>query len=190
MVSVPSVRSASSGPRSWIWSDPPLYVDHQSSIDDTVPHGWHYYWKATNLTHLSDEVIDIVAEHAYRATSPRSYAAMFHMGGAVARVPQGATAYPARDVDHNIVIDAAWLPEQDDIVGAAETAWAREFFDALESHRAGVYVNFLDSDDDTSRIREAYGDDIYARLVGVKAKYDPENVFRHNKNIQLTSKPD
>ena len=163
---------------------PTLYVDHQSGIDDTVPHGWHYYWKATNLTGLSDEVIDIVAEHAYGATSPRSYAAMFHMGGAVARAPRDATAYPGRDVEHNIIIDAAWLPEQDDTVGAAETAWARGFLAALQPHRAGVYVNFLDSDDDTSRVREAYGDDTYRRLAEVKAKYDPENVFHNNKNIQ------
>jgi FAD/FMN-containing dehydrogenase len=162
---------------------PTPYVEHQSGIDDTVPHGWHYYWKATNLTGLSDAVIDIVAEHAYGATSPRSYAAMFHMGGAVARASRGATAYPGRDVDHNIVIDAVWLPDQDDTVGAAETAWARRFLDALESHRAGVYVNFLDSDDDTSRVHEAYGDANYRRLVEVKAKYDPENLFRNNKNI-------
>ena len=163
---------------------PTLYVDHQSGLDDTVPHGWHYYWKATNLTGLSDAVIDIVAEHAYRATSPRSYAAMFHMGGAVARAPRDATAYEGRDVDHNIIIDAAWLPDEVDTVGATETAWARAFLCALEPHRAGVYVNFLDSDDDMSRVREAYGDATYRRLVGVKAKYDPENVFHNNKNIQ------
>jgi hypothetical protein len=163
---------------------PTSYVDHQGSLDDTVPHGWHYYWKATNLTGLSDAVIDIVAEHAYGATSPRSYAAMFHMGGAVARPPQGATAYSGRDVDHNIVIDAAWLPEEDDTVGTVETTWAREFLDALEPHRAGVYVNFLDSDDDTSRVREAYGDANFRRLVELKAKYDPENTFRNNMNIQ------
>ena len=120
---------------------PTLYVDHQRGLDATVPHGWHYYWKGTNLAALSDAVIDIVADHAYRATSPRSYAAMFHMGGAVARAPRGATAYPERNVDHNMSIDAAWLPEQDDTVGAAETTWARAFFDALEPHRAGVYVN-------------------------------------------------
>jgi FAD/FMN-containing dehydrogenase len=163
---------------------PTLYVDHQSSLDDTVPHGWHYYWKATYLTGLSDAVIDVLAEHAYGANSPRSYAAMFHMGGAVARAPRDATAYPGRDVEHNIIIDAAWLPEQDDTVGAAETAWAREFLGALEPHRAGVYVNFLDADDDSSRVREAYGDDTYRRLAEVKAKYDPENVFHNNKNIQ------
>ena len=165
---------------------PTLYVDHQSGLDDTVPHGWHYYWKATNLTGLSDEVIDAVAQHAYRAGSPRSYAAMFHMGGAVARVPRDATAYPGRDVAHNIIIDAAWLPEEDDTVGASEAMWAREFLQALQPHRTGVYVNFLDSDDDTSRVREAYADDTYRRLAEVKAKYDPENVFHNNKNITPT----
>jgi FAD/FMN-containing dehydrogenase len=87
-------------------------------------------------------------------------------------------------VEHNIMIDAAWLPDQDDTVGAAEAAWAREFLAALQPHRAGVYVNFLDSDDDTSRVREAYGEDTYWRLAEVKAKYDPENVFHNNKNIQ------
>jgi hypothetical protein len=163
---------------------PTKYVDHQRGVDDSVPHGWHYYWKATDLTALSDSVIDIVAAHAYRATSPRSYAAMFHLGGAVARVPRAATAYTGRDVDHNIIVDAAWLPEEDDSCAAAETAWAREFLDALQAHRAGVYVNFLDADDDPSRVREAYGDDTFRRLAAVKADYDPDNIFHHNKNIR------
>jgi FAD/FMN-containing dehydrogenase len=149
-----------------------------------VPHGWHYHWKATNLTSLSDEVIDVVAEHAYRATSPRSYAAMFHMGGAVGRVPRDATAYVARDAEHNIIVDAAWLPEQADALGAAETAWARGFLEALGPHRTGVYVNFLDADDASARVREAYGDETYRRLAEVKARYDPENVFHHNTNVR------
>jgi FAD/FMN-containing dehydrogenase len=165
---------------------PKPYVDHQRGLDDTVPHGWHYYWKATNLTDLSDDVINVVAEHAYNAASPRSYAALFHLGGAVARVPRDATAYPSRDVEHNIVIDAAWLPEQHDTVGTTEIVWAQEFLAALQPHRAGVYVNFLDFDDD-GRVREAYGDRTYRRLADVKAKYDPDNVFRNNKNIQLGS---
>jgi hypothetical protein len=114
---------------------------------------------------------------------------MFHMGGAVARVPRDATAYPARDVAHNIIIDAAWLPEQDDTVGPSETEWARGFLRALQPHRAGVYVNFLDSDDDASRVREAYGDDTHLRLAAIKAKYDPQNVFHNNKNIQPAAAP-
>jgi len=163
---------------------PTTYVGHQSGIDDTVPHGWHYYWKATDLAGLSDQVIDVVAQHAYRATSPRSYAAMFHLGGAVARVPADATAYPGRQAEHNIIIDAAWLPEQDHAVRRVETAWAQAFLDALRPHGAGVYVNFLDSDDDTSRVLDAYGDANYRRLAAVKAAYDPENVFHVNKNIR------
>ena len=88
-VSVRSVRSASSGRRSSTCSHPRRTSTFQGGIDDTVPHGWHYYWKSTNLTGLSDEVIDVIAEHAYGAGSPRSYAVMFHLGGAVARVPHG-----------------------------------------------------------------------------------------------------
>jgi FAD/FMN-containing dehydrogenase len=164
---------------------PTPYTAHQGGLDDTVPHGWHYYWKATDLAGLSDEVIDVVAEHAYRANSPRTYAAMFHMGGAVARVPRDATAYAGRDVSHNIIIDAVRLPEESDELASAETAWARGFLQALAPHRAGsVYVNFLDADDHDGRVREAYPDHIYRRLAEVKAKYDPDNAFHHNKNIR------
>jgi FAD/FMN-containing dehydrogenase len=164
---------------------PAPYAAFQGGLDNTVLHGWHYYWKATNLAGLSDHAIAVIADHAYAAGSPRSYAAIFHMGGAVARVPRDATAYAARDVAHTIVIDAAWLPEESGEHAAAETAWARRFLHALEPHRAGgVYVNFLDSDDDSSRVREAYGDQIYPRLADVKATYDPDNAFHHNKNIE------
>jgi FAD/FMN-containing dehydrogenase len=163
---------------------PTPYVDHQRGIDDTVPHGWHYSWKSGNLTGMSDDVTAIVAEHAYEATSPRSMVVMFHMGGAVARVPLEAAAYPGRDAQYNIVIEGVSLPEQGDDVAAAERAWARGFLEDLRPHRAGVYVNFLDADDDASRVREAYGDDTYRRLAEIKAAYDPENVFHHNKNIR------
>jgi hypothetical protein len=165
--------------------EPSSYAAFQCGFDDTVLHGWHYYWKATNVARLSDAAIDVIADHAYAAGSSRSYAAMFHMGGAVARVPHDATAYAARDVAHNIVIDAVWLPAEAEELAAAETAWARRFLEALRPHcSGGVYVNFLDSDDDASRVREAYGDQIYGRLADVKATYDAANALRHNKNIQ------
>src|SRR5262245_10654306 len=163
---------------------PMPYAEHQCALDDTFRHGWHYYWKGTDLAGLSDDAIAVIADHAYAAGSPRSYAAMFHLGGAVARVPHDATAYAGRDVAHNIIIDGVWLPEESGENAAAETAWARRFLQALQPHRAGgVYVNFLDSDDDSDRVREAYGDQIYRRLAEVKAKYDPDNAFHHNKNI-------
>ncbi|WP_245936160.1 BBE domain-containing protein [Streptomyces cahuitamycinicus] len=76
------------------------------------------------------------------------------------------------------------MPDESGEHAAAETAWARRFLHALQPHHAGsVYVNFLDSDDGTSRVREAYGERIYRRLAEIKAKYDPDNTFRHNKNI-------
>jgi FAD/FMN-containing dehydrogenase len=109
---------------------------------------------------------------------------MFHLGGSVARVSHDATAYAGRDVAHNIIIDAVWLPHESGEHAAAETAWARRFLQDLRPHRAGgVYVNFLDADDDSGRTREAYGDRTFRRLAEVKAKYDPDNVFHHNKNI-------
>jgi hypothetical protein len=164
---------------------PKPYVDHQRGIDDTVPHGWHYYWKSTNLAGFSDDVISVIADHAYTAHSPRSYAAMFDFGGAVARVPLGATAYAGREAPHNIVIEGVWLPDEPGQLGAAETAWVRRFLEALEPHRAAsVYVNFLDADEGTARVREAYGDETYQRLTEVKAKYDPDDAFHINQNIR------
>ncbi|MGE5830427.1 MAG: FAD-binding oxidoreductase, partial [Micromonosporaceae bacterium] len=164
---------------------PAPYVAFQRATDDTVPHGWHYYWKATNLAGLSDDLVAVIADHAYAARSPRSYAAVFHLGGAVARIPPATTAYAGRNVAHNIIIDAVWRPDEAGEYAESETAWARAFLRALQPHRAGgVYVNFLDSDDDASRVREAYGDHTYRRLAEVKAKHDPANVFHHNKNIR------
>ena len=160
------------------------YAGPQCALDDTVPHRWHYYWKSTNLTGLSDDAIGVIADHAYAAGSPRSYSAMFHLGGAVARVPQGATAYAARDVAHALVIDGVWLPDESGELAVGETAWARGYLEALRPHGAdSVYVNFLDADDST-RVREAYGDQVYRRLAEVKAKYDPDNSFHHNRNIR------
>ena len=111
---------------------PSPYVDFQSGLDDTVPHGWHYYWKGTTLTGLSDDAIAVIAEHAYVAASPRSYAAIFHMGGAAARVPHDATAFAGRDVVHNMSIDGVWLADKSGEYAAAETTWARRFFQALQ----------------------------------------------------------
>ena len=164
---------------------PTPYADFQCALDEiSYRHGWHYYWKATDLTDLTDDTIAVVADHAYAAGSPRSYAAMFHLGGAIARVPADATAYVGRHVPHNIIVDAAWLPEEATQHATTEPAWARDFLRALEPHRAGsVYVNFLDVDDG-SRVREAYGDAIYRRLAEVKTSYDPDNTFHRNRNIE------
>src|SRR5262245_3967118 len=75
-----------------------------------------------------------------------------------------------------------WQPGED--FGDRDTAWARGFFAALDRFREGVYVNFLAADEGPDRVREAYGYSIYARLVDVKTRYDPDNIFHHNQNIR------
>jgi FAD binding domain/Berberine and berberine like len=160
---------------------PTPYVDHQSGIDSTVRHGWNYYWKSTYLPVLSDDLVDILAAHAFAATSPRSYVALFHLGGAVARMSGGDTAFGNRQVAHAVTLDAVWQPGED--YGDEDIAWTRGFFASLDRFREGVYVNFLGADEEPDRVREAYGDAIYDRLAGVKAKYDPSNLFHHNQNI-------
>jgi FAD/FMN-containing dehydrogenase len=160
---------------------PRPYVDHQSSIDSTVRHGWNYYWKSTYLPELSDDLVSVLAEHAFAASSPRSYAALFHLGGAVGRASGGDTAFGNRQVSHAITLDAVWRPGEDH--SDQDVAWTRDFFGSLDRFRDGVYVNFLGADEKPDRIREAYGGSVYDRLADVKGKYDPENVFHHNQNI-------
>jgi FAD/FMN-containing dehydrogenase len=160
---------------------PAPYVGFQSAIDSTVMHGWNYYWKSTYLPSLRDDLIDVLAEHAFSCASPRSYVAMFHLQGAVSRVSEGTTAFGHRQASHAITLDAVWRPGED--LGAREIAWTRRFFGALGRFRQGVYVNFLGGDEDPGRVREAYGGSVYARLVDVKTQYDPDNVFHHNPNI-------
>ena len=161
---------------------PTPYVNHQSALDSTVPHGWNYYWKSTHLPELRDDLIDVIVEHAFSCSSPRSYVAMFHLKGAVSRVAEGGTAFGNRQASHAITLDAVWRPGED--FGDRDTAWAKGFFAALGRFREGVYVNFLGGDEDPDRVREAYGDSVYDRLVDVKTTYDPCNIFRYNQNIR------
>ena len=165
---------------------PAPYAGFQSAIDSTVVHGWNYYWKSTHLPELGDELIDVIATHAFSCSSPRSYVALFHLQGAVSRVEEGATAFGNRQASHAITLDGAWRPGED--FGERDTAWAREFFAALGRFREGVYVNFLGGDEAPERVREAYGNTVYDRLVDVKTAYDPDNVFHYNQNIHPRSK--
>jgi hypothetical protein len=161
---------------------PKPYTGFQSALDSTVMHGWHYYWKSTHLPELSNDLIDVIVRHAFAGSSPRSYVALFHLKGAVSRVAEGETAFGNRQASHAITLDGVWRPGED--FGERDTAWARSFFAALGRFREGVYVNFLGGDEALDRVREAYGDAVYDRLVDVKTRYDPDNVFRHNQNIR------
>ena len=92
-----------------------------------------------------------------------------------------ARTYGQRDAAHNVNISGVWLPE--DPAGDEHVRWVRECYAALEPHGTGrVYVNFL-ADEGQERVRAAYGEERYARLVALKRAYDPDNVLRLNQNI-------
>jgi hypothetical protein len=100
-------------------------------------------------------------------------------------VRDAATAFGHRHATHAITLDAVWRRGEDH--ADRDIAWSRRFFAALDSYRQGVYVNFLGADEAPERIHDAYGAGVYERLVDMKVRYDPENVFHYNQNIHLRS---
>jgi FAD/FMN-containing dehydrogenase len=163
------------------------YTELQSMFDATVPHGWHYYWKSSELPPLSDGAIGTLAEHAAAQTSPLSYCITFQLGGAVSRVEEHETAFSQRDAVHNVNINAVW--KEHDPEPERHIEWARRFHAALEPFACDrVYVNFL-GNEGAPRIRNAYGEQKYERLVTLKEKWDPTNFFRHNQNIEPRKDP-
>jgi hypothetical protein len=113
--------------------------------------------------------------------SPMSGLVIEHFHGEVTRVDPTATAFPHRQPGYNLAITGEWLDPAD---SDANIRWVRETFAALEPYMAPqVYVNYLGDDaDDVARTRNAYGPN-YERLVELKRRYDPENLFRLNQNI-------
>ena len=158
---------------------PKPFVTLQGMFDPSFPHGRWYYFRAANLTELSDGAVDTIAEHAAKMESPLTAFPLWQMGGAIARVGDDDTAYTGRAVEWNININAATEgPEGFE----AERDWVRAFWSALEPWHTSVYVNFL-MDEGEDRIRQAYGAEKYDRLKALKKKYDPDNFFRLNQNI-------
>jgi FAD/FMN-containing dehydrogenase len=162
--------------------EPKLYTALQSMFDPSVPHGWHRYWKSVELPPLTDDMIDTLVEHASAQTSPKSYCIVFQLGGALARSGRDETAFSQRDAAYNVNINAVWTEEYP--ARERHVAWARDFFSAMQPHAGRcVYVNFL-GDEGAKRVRQAYGDRQYKRLVELKRAYDPTNFFRLNQNIE------
>jgi FAD/FMN-containing dehydrogenase len=92
-----------------------------------------------------------------------------------------ATAFPHRAAPHNLAIISRWIePSEAD----ANIAWAKAFFDAMKPYASGVYVNYLGTGDEESRVGDAYADQTMQRLRQVKRQYDPENLFQRNHNIR------
>ena len=160
--------------------EPKTFLKHQAMFDPSFPAGWWYYFRSCNLAKLNDAVIDTVAEHALKMTSPLTAFPIFQLGGAIGRVRDDEMAYEGRAAGHTLNINATTATEEG---FDAERAWSRGLWHALEPHHTNVYVNFL-MDEGEDRIRQAYGPEKFDRLKALKRKYDPDNFFSHNQNIR------
>jgi hypothetical protein len=159
--------------------EPKPYVTHQASLDPAFPHGWWYYIRSCNLAELGDEVVDTMADHGLRISSPTTVFSIFHLGGAVARVGEDEAAFTGRNAGHTVnVVGITTTGEGFD----PEREWARGLWSALEPYHQNVYVNFL-MEEGEERVRQAYGGEKYDRLKSLKRKYDPDNFLRLNQNI-------
>jgi FAD/FMN-containing dehydrogenase len=160
--------------------EPMAYCDAQKAFDGDFPFGVKNYWKSSNVAALSDDAIGTMVEFMESAPSLGPMVFVERLGGAIARVPADATAFGHRGAEYDLIIAAIW---NDDAEQEAHIAWAKSFWDALQPYSTGsVYVNYL-SDEGEARVRAAYGGAHWARLVELKRRYDPHNVFRGNQNI-------
>lgn len=156
------------------------WVAWQSGFDGLVEHGARNYWKSHHLKELSDDCIDQIIVFANSMPTDECEIFIPHMEGAPSRVPENATAYAHRKTPFVLNIHTRWRDASDD---ERCLAWARDFHRATESFAQGVYVNFL-SDEGEDRVRAAYTPEVWERLVQLKKKYDPSNLFRMNQNIK------
>ncbi len=159
---------------------PISYVALNGLLDAAFPKGARNYWKSHFLATLSDEALDVMIEQFAACPTPMAQVMLEHFHGAATRVPVDATAYALRTAGHNAVIVTEWLdPGQD----AACIEWTRQTYDRLQPFvSAQRYLNYLDRDDGGA-VGAAYGPNL-PRLRELKARYDPDNVFRNTVNIQ------
>jgi FAD/FMN-containing dehydrogenase len=156
------------------------YVVQQSLLDAANPKGRRYYWKSEYLPKLDPELLATAIEHAERICSPHSAVILFPLGGALDRLPGDHSAVGNRDARWVINLAASWEKPSDD---AANIQWARTaWHDLKRFSTGGTYVNFLTEEEGGERVRAAYGPNL-DRLSDLKAKWDPQNLFRLNKNV-------
>ena len=163
------------------------YLDLQRSADESAAPGFRRCWKAHFLSTLDSAAVATFLEQGIRAADESSNAGceLFALGGAAADAAPGATAFAHRAAQWDFMASARWSDPADD---SAELAVARNAAAAMAPFARGVYANDL-MDEGSDRVRAAYGDETYGRLVGVKDRVDPGNVFHRNQNIPPSSSP-
>jgi FAD/FMN-containing dehydrogenase len=156
------------------------YVSQQSLLDATQPKGRRYYWKSEYLPKLQPELLAKTIGHAEAIASPHSAIILFPLDGALNRLPEDYSSVGNRDTAWVLNITASWEKVEDD---KTNIEWARAAWRDLRSFSTGgTYINFLTEEEGDERIHAAYGNN-YERLVEIKSKWDPGNLFCMNKNI-------
>jgi len=149
-------------------------------LDDGFPRGALNYWKSSFVESLDDELIDLAIERFATTPSPLNAILFEHFHGAVTRVGVSDTAVPHREVGYNLLMPSVWREAADT---EANIAWTRATFDLFSPYFAERrWLNYFSDDDGTDAVRAAYGPN-YDRLVELKRRYDPENAFHLNHNI-------
>lgn len=162
---------------------PKPFVAHQTMLDAASPSGRRYYWKSEYLSELNDETCKTLINYAANLSSSMTAVLVFQLGGAIGRVGEHETAAGNRDAAYVLNIQSAW-----EEIGQTDKhiEWTRTFWRDMQPFSSGgVYVNFLSEDEGDTRVRAAYPGN-YERLVELKNKYDPTNLFRMNQNIKPT----
>ena len=156
------------------------YLQWQKAFDPLMTPGARNYWKSHNFTELADGALNSIVEFAGKLPSPQCEIFIGLAAGAPNRIAADSMAYAHRDARFVLNVHGRWDEAADDqkCIG-----WAREFFKASAPYAsAGAYVNFMTAEE-SDRVAAAYGSN-YERLVEIKRRYDPENVFRFNQNIK------
>jgi len=157
------------------------YTQVQMLLDATQPKGRRYYWKSEYLPRIETDLLAKVVEHGARIPSPHSALILFQLGEALGRLPAEHSPVGNRGARYVLNIAGSWERAEDD---ARNIAWAREAWSDMNSFSTGgTYLNFLTEDEGHERTRAALGEGLQ-RLAEVKAKWDPRNVFRTNRNIR------
>ena len=157
------------------------YVESQRMLDATSSWGVRNYWKTNAMGPLATPAIEAIDEVLMSAKSPASQVQFEHLHGALHRTPPGANAASFAGAKYNLLVNAKWTdPARDE----ENVRWAREGFALLQPFlSSGAYANYL-VHEPRERVRQAYGAETYDRLVALKNRYDPTNVFRLNQNIE------
>lgn len=156
------------------------YPDMNRILDDGFPTGSLNYWLSSFTDGLSDALIDVAIERFGSIPSTMSGVLFEHFHGAVTRIGATETAVPHREPGWNMLLPSVWL---DPAETEANVAWTRDTHAALRAHLSDRrWLNYLADDQGADAVRGAYGEN-WDRLVQVKRRVDPDNVFHHNHNI-------